>query len=87
MAARKNKARSDLDVYRWRERFRRSAFTVLREEYASRVDVRGIIQQARNAARKYAPGKETVCRVTSDGDVVIRVRPRPKGSRYASRAA
>ena len=77
MASRINRARPDLDVYRWRERFRRSAFTVLREEYAGRgVTPSGLVQQVKNAAQRLVPGRRVTCRVTEEGDVVVRVQRR-----------
>ena len=87
----KSKVRPD-DRYRWRERFRRTAFTVLAGEYAGRVAVDSVVQQVKNAAQRFAPGKRVRCRVTESGDVVVRVEPRvrltpPKEARRARRAA
>ncbi len=80
----KERRRPDLDVYRWRERFRRSAFTVLRAEYADRVNVRGLVQQLKNAAQRLVPGRKVSVRVTDAGDVVVRVTRRTTGARRAA---
>jgi hypothetical protein len=78
--------------YNWRTRFRRARFTVLAEEYRGGTTVAGLVQQVKNAAQKYAPGKRVRCRVTPEGDVVVRVERRvrltpPPGGPHARRAA
>jgi hypothetical protein len=76
--------------YNWRARFRRARFTVLAEEYRG-VSTASLIQQGKNAAQKYAPGKRVRFRVTAEGDVVVRVERRvrltPPGGTHARRAA
>ena len=87
MATRIHRDRPDLDVYRWRERFRRRAFTVLREEYAARVTFRCLVGQIRNAARRWAPGRRVECRLTEDGDVVVTILKREERGAPSARAA
>ncbi len=80
------------DKYRWRERFTKTRFTVLAEEYAATSSANVMRWQIWNAAQRHAPGKRVRIKITEQGDLVVRVERRVrltpvKGVPGAGRAA